>query len=204
MNNTCKCCLKPITTTWTELGSQSFNLDGSEHEKHYRIWAVSVASFINNKLQFIKKDPEEIITNMTYGELEHIIESNIKLKLGTYYQSQTDLREEWLAPKLFTMNGINYYVGGVIDGREDGEVIELKTTWTTKTKMQNVIDKAKTQADLYGWIDDSITEVKIKIVNLAKPNLSTTVHHRTEPGMVPDYLHRYVKDQKSAIKQYNF
>lgn len=201
----CKCCLKSVKVVYGNDGSQSFNLDGSEHEKHFRIWAVSVASFINQKQPFLQRKPDELITDMTYSELEQIIESKIKLKLGTYYQSQTAYREEWLSPKPFEVDGITYYVGGVIDGKENGVTVELKTTWgTSKLKMKDVIDKAKTQADIYAWIDDSITEVKIDIVNLAKPALSTVVHYRTEPGHTPEYLHRYIKEQKNSIKQYNF
>lgn len=201
----CKCCLKPVKVIYGNEGSKSYNLDGSEHQMHFRIWAVSVSSFINQKQSFIQRKPDELIADITFKELEQIIDSQIKLKMGTYYQSQTSYREEWLSPRPFEVNNITYYVGGVIDGKDNGEIVELKTTWVTKkSKIIDVINRAKTQADIYAWIDDTITEVKIDVVNFAKPDLSTVIHYRTEPGHTPEYLHRYIKEQKNSIKQYNF
>lgn len=201
----CKCCLKSVKVVYDEIGSKSFNLDGSEHEKHFRIWAVSVASFINQKTEFTERKPDELINDMTFEELKQLIDNQTKLKLGSYYHGQTSYREEWLSPKSLQVDNTIYYVGGVIDGKEEGKVVELKTTWVTnKSKIKNVIIKAQTQADIYAWIDNSISEVKIEVVNLAKPNLSTISHYRPEPGHVPEYLHRYIKEQKNSIKQYNF
>ena len=51
-------------------GYETFNLDDTIHEKHYKIWASSVASFIHYPSAYEKLDPESKVGELTVSELE--------------------------------------------------------------------------------------------------------------------------------------
>lgn len=122
--------------------------------------------------------------------------------IGKYYHGQSGFKEIWLSPKKFPHDGVDYYVSGTVDGIEDGTLIELKTTWfSSKTKIQSVINRAQRQADIYSWMG-GYKEAKIIIKNLSKPELDETVHYRPQTGDIEELLAAYIIKNKESIKMY--
>ncbi len=199
----CDCCKETIKKIKNETNDyDNYNLDDTPHEKHYKIWASSVASFSHYKDRLEKLDPDSKVGDLTIKEFENQLDMKLNLKFGKYFHGQAGYKEIWLDPKKFTHHNVDYYVSGNIDGEEDGKLIEMKTTWvTSKVKIQSVIDKAKTQADIYAWIAD-YKEVKIIIKCLAKPDLDTIVYHKTQPTQVEALLGTFIEENKNQIKQY--
>jgi len=112
-------------------------------------------------------------------------------------------KEKWLKPKLFVYDETNYYISGNVDNLDGNIATELKTTWVTaKYKINQVVQRARTQADIYGWMDNSITKINIEVVNLAKPELNYVESYAPEVGHVPEILHNYIASNKHLIKGY--
>jgi len=199
----CDCCKKRIKKIKTVAGEyENYNLDDTIHEKHYKIWAQSVASFLHYPLAYEKLNPESKIGELTVSELERFLEGKLNLKFGTYYHGQSEYDEVWLAPRKLTFDGIDYFIAGNIDGNVNGVLIELKTTWVTaKYKIQSVIDKAKIQADIYAWIG-GFQKAEIIVKNLAKPKLSTTISYEPDTLDVKANLLNYIEKNKHLIKKY--
>ena len=199
----CDCCNQSIKKIKNEdYTYTSFNIDGTEHEKHFKIWPASVASFFHFDKLFVKLDPGKKVGELTIGELDSVIEFKLNLKFGQYYHGQSGLKEVWLTPKKFTYNDVDYFISGNVDGIDDGVMIEFKTTWvSSQTKMERVIERAQTQADIYSWIRD-FKEAKIIVKNLAKPELDTTVTYTPNPSNVEEILRTYIDENKDSIKKY--
>lgn len=199
----CDCCRKTIKKIKNaSYNYDNYNLDDTPHEKHYKIWASSVASFSHYQNVFDKLDPQSKVGDLTIEELERQLEFKLNFKFGQYFHGQSGLKEIWLTPKKFTHCDIDYYVAGNIDGDEEGRLIELKTTWvTSKIKLEGLIERAKTQADIYAWVAN-YKEAKIIIKNLAKPELSIDVFHRTQPEQVEELLATYIEENRGQIKKY--
>lgn len=199
----CDCCKKSIKKVKNQDFSYSnYNLDGSEHEKHLKIWVASIASFFHYDKTFEKIDPDSKVGDLTIGELETILDFKLNLKFGQYYHGSSGFKEIWLNPKKFHYDNIDYFVSGNIDGVENDVLIELKTTWvSSQTKMQGVIERAQTQADIYSWIAD-FKEAKIIVKNLAKPELDTTVAYRPNSSQVEEMIIAYIDENKKSIKKY--
>lgn len=199
----CDCCGKTIKKIRNEdytFTSQNFN--GTQHEKHYKIWVASVASFAHYAEPFQKIDPQTKLSEMTMADLDTMLEFKLNLKFGQFFHGQSGFREIWLPPKKFVHNDIDYYISGNIDGVENGTLIELKTTWvSSKTKMEGVLERAQTQADLYAWVGN-FEKAKIIIKNLAKPKLDTTVQYTPNTSNVESILATYIEENKDSIKQY--
>lgn len=177
-------------------------MDGTEHEKHFKIWAASVASFFHFDKPFVQLDMDKKIGELTIAELDSLLESKLNLKFGQYYHGQSGFKEVWLPPKKFTHNDVDYFVSGNVDGIEDGVLIELKTTWvSSQTKVEGVVERAQTQADIYAWMGD-FKEVKIIVKNLSKPELGTTISYSPNPSTVEDILTTYIEENKDNIKKY--
>ncbi len=199
----CDCCGKTIKKVRNEDYTYvNQNLDGTEHEKHYKIWIASVASFSHYSKSFQKVDPQTKVSELTIEELDKMLEFKLNLKFGQYFHGQSGYDEIWIPPKKFVHNGTDYYVSGNVDGVENKTLIELKTTWvTSKTKMGRVLERAQTQADLYSWAGN-FEKAKIIIKNLAKPELDTTVEYRPNISDVESILSTYIEENKDSIKQY--
>ena len=199
----CDCCNQKIKKIKNEdFTYSSQNLDGTEHEKHFKIWVATVASFLHFDKIFQKLDPEKKVGELTIGELETVLESKLNLKFGQYFHGQSGYKEIWLTPKKFIFDNVDYYVSGNVDGIEDGTLIELKTTWvSSQTKMQGVLERAQTQADIYAWAGD-FKKAKIIVKNLAKPELDITTDYLPDPSHVEELLTTYIEENKDLIKKY--
>lgn len=199
----CDCCHKQIKKIRNPDGVfESFNLDDTFHEKHYKIWASSVASFAQYDSLLAPLDPTAKISDLTIEAFDNMLDMKINLKFGKYYHGQSGLKEIWLTPKKFIHHGINYYVSGNVDGIESETLIELKTTWvTSKTKMQPVIEKAQTQANIYAWIG-GFKEAKIIIKNLAKSELDQTIQYIPDTSNIESLLVTYIDKNKERINKY--
>ena len=199
----CDCCSQTIKKIRNhDYTYSSYNSDDTPHAKHSKIWVASIASFSHYDKTFEKMNPDSKIGELTVKELENLIELKLNLKFGQYYHGQSDYKEVWLAPKKFEFNGADYYVSGRVDGVVDNVIIELKTTWVSSgTKMNGVVEKAKTQADIYAWMS-GYKETKIIVKNLAKPELDLTVHYRPNVSGVEVLLNKYIEENKEFIKQY--
>lgn len=198
----CDCCEQDLKIIRGDDGSTSrYNTDDTPHEKHPKIWVSKLASFELYGQTPEELDPDIKIGDMTYRQLEQMIESRINFKLGQYYHGQSGYKEKWLKPRRFTCQGVNYYVAGTIDGEENGRVVELKTTWATKARMDRIIEGAKIQADGYAWIA-GYKEAKIIVKNLLRPELDDVALYVTRPGRIDDMLVRYVHANKNTIKRY--
>lgn len=76
------------------------------------------------------------------------------------------------------------------------------STWvSSKTKMQGVIERAKTQADIYAWIGE-YKEAKIIVKNLGKPELDEDVFYHPDPTTVENKLITFIEEKKDQIKKY--
>ena len=199
----CDCCKKTIKKIKNKDGSyDNYNLDNTLHEKHYKVWASSVASFIHYPTKYAALDPDSLVSNLIVSQLDIHLEEQLNLKFGAYFHGQSKYSELWLAPRKFRYSGTNYYVSGKIDGAEGSILIELKTTWhTAKYKMKSVIERAKLQADIYAWIA-GYEEARIIIKNLAKPELDDKLYYKPDPTNVKDHLVNYIGNNPDLIKQY--
>lgn len=199
----CDCCKKTIKKIKNEIGTyESYNVDDTPHEKHFKIWASSVASFSQYPTMFERIDPKSKVGDLTVEQLDQQLEYKLNFKFGQYFHGQSGYEEIWLTPKKFSHLNIDYFVAGNIDGDDSGRLIELKTTWfTSKYKIQSVIDKAQTQADIYAWIGN-FKEAKIIVKNLAKPSLSIETFYRPQPEQVEELLVTYIEENRSLIKKY--
>jgi hypothetical protein len=199
----CDCCKQKIKKIKNQdFTYTSYNLDDTEHKKHLKVWVVSIASFFHFDKTFEKLDPESNVGNLTIGELDSMIEFKLNLKFGQYYHGQSEFNEIWLPPKKFNYEGIDYFISGNIDGVENDVLVELKTTWvSSKTKMQGVIERAKTQADIYAWIG-GYKEAKIIVKNMVKPELDETVAYRPDTSQVEEMIIAYIDENKNSIKEY--
>jgi len=199
----CDCCRQTIKKIKNDSNDyDNYNLDDTPHEKHYKIWASTVASFSHYKDRLDKLDPDSKVEDLTIKELENQLEMKLNLKFGKYFHGQAGYKEIWLTPKKFTYCDVDYYVSGNIDGEQDGKLIELKTTWvTSKAKIKPVVEKAKTQANIYAWMAD-YKEAKIIIKCLAKPELDIIVFHKTQPEQVEALFSTFIDENKNQIKQY--
>ena len=199
----CDCCNETIKKIRNDDYTYSnCNLDDTPHTKHNKIWVASIASFPHYEKTFEKLDPDSKIGELTVKDLDNLLELKLNLKFGQYYHGQTDYKEIWLTPKGSHFENIDYFVSGKIDGVENDILIELKTTWvSSKAKMNGVIDRAQTQADIYSWMA-GYKEVKIIVKNLAKPELDTVVNYRPDISKVESLLGTYIEENKEFIKQY--
>jgi len=199
----CDCCKKQIKKIKTDAGGyENYNLDNTIHEKHYKIWASSAASFMHYPSVYEKLDPESKVGELTISELTSFLEGTLNMKFGQYFHGQSGYDEVWLTPRKLTFNKVDYFVAGNVDAIVDDVLIELKTTWVTaKYKIQSVIDKAKIQADIYAWIG-GFEEAKIIVKNLAKPKLDVTVSYRPDKSQVETNLINYIEENKQLIKKY--
>lgn len=199
----CDCCKQQIKKIKNQdFSYTSYNMDNTKHEKHLKIWVSPVASFFHYDKTFEKIDPKSKVGDLTIEELETILEFKLNLKFGQYYHGQSDFKEVWLSPKKFNYDNVDYFVSGNVDGIEDGILIELKTTWvSSKTKMQGVVNRAQTQADIYAWMGD-FSEAKIIVKNLLKPELDITIAYRPDTSQVEEMLITYIDENKKDIKKY--
>ncbi len=199
----CDCCKKTIKKIKNKDGIyENYNLDDTIHEKHYKIWASSVASFIHYPSRYEKLDPESKVADLTISELDSHLEEQLNWKFGTYFHGQSKYSELWLTPRKFHYSRVNYYVSGKIDGAEGSILIELKTTWhTAKYKIKSVIEKAKLQADIYAWIA-GYEEAKIIIKNLANPDLDDMIPYRPNTSNIETHLINYIEKNIDLIKKY--
>lgn len=199
----CDCCRKTIKKIKNDSNDyDNYNLDDTPHEKHNKIWASTIASFSHYKEPFAKVDLDSKVGDLTLGELENQLEMKLNFKFGKYVHGLAGFKEIWLTPKKYTYCDVDYYVSGNIDGEEDGKLIELKTTWvTSKAKIQPVIEKARTQADIYAWMAD-YKEAKIIVKCLAKPELDTIIFHKTQSEQVESLFSTFIDENKEQIKQY--
>ena len=199
----CDCCKQQIKKIKNQdFSYTSYNMNDTEHEKHLKIWVSPVASFFHYDKIFEKIDPKSKVGDLTIEELDTMLEFKLNLKFGQYYHGQSDFKEVWLSPKKFNYENVDYFVSGNVDGIEDGILIELKTTWvSSKTKMQGVVDRAQTQADIYAWIGN-FSEAKIIVKNLLKPELDTTIAYRPDTSQVEEMLTAYIDENKKDIKKY--
>lgn len=199
----CDCCKKTIKKIKNNTGTyENYNLDDTQHEKHYKIWASSVTSFIYYPSKYEKLDPDSQVADLTVLQLDAHLEEQLNLKFGEYFHGQSRYTELWLNPRKFHYFGVDYYVSGKIDGTEGSVLVELKTTWvTTKSKIKSVINKAKIQADIYSWIA-GYEEAKIIIKNLAKPELDNIISYRPDPTNVENNLLNYIRHNQELIKKY--
>ena len=199
----CDCCNETIKKIRNDDYTYSnCNLDDTPHTKHNKIWVASIASFSHYEKTFEKLDPDSKIGELTVKDLDNLLELKLNLKFGQYYHGQSDYKEIWLTPKGSHFENIDYFVSGKIDGVENDILIELKTTWvSSKTKMNGVIDRTQTQADIYSWMA-GYKEVKIIVKNLAKPELDTVVNYRPDISKVESLLGTYIEENKEFIKQY--
>ncbi len=199
----CDCCKQQIKKIKNQdFSYTNYNLDDTEHEKHLKVWVASVASFFHFDKTFKKLDPDSKVGGLTIEDLDSWIEFKLNLKFGQYYHGQSEFNEIWLPPKKFNHKGIDYFISGKVDGVEDDVLIELKTTWvSSKTKMQGVIEKAKTQSDIYAWIGN-YKEAKIIVKNMVKPELDETVAYRPDTSRVEEMVAVYIDENKSSINRY--
>ena len=199
----CECCRRQIKKIRNaDNVYESFNMDGSPHQKHYKVWASAVASFEHFGSSYAQPDPSSKVGDLTVEQLSRMMDTQINLKFGKYLHRESGFKEIWLTPRKFVHGGTDYYVSGTIDGIEGEKLVELKTTWySSKAMIQSVIRRAETQADIYAWVA-GYKEAKIIIMNIPKPELDQTVHHLTQPDRAEGLLAEYIQKNKDAINQY--
>jgi len=84
----CDCCKKQTVKKLESAGYVTYNLDETPHEKHLKVWAVSVASAHHKIGEYEQNDPDEKIGEMTFAMLERHIENKLNMKFGSYYHGQ--------------------------------------------------------------------------------------------------------------------
>ena len=201
----CECCnkrIKKILDTDTNK-YENFDLDGMPHQKHYKIWASSVPSFMVHGPKE-QVDADASVNTLTIGQLDDRIHNKVAAMFGTWLHAQSGYTETWLKPRKFVYKGIDYYVAGNVDGEDKDKkrVIELKTTMGHKTQtIRGIIHKAEMQADIYSWIA-GYTEARIIVKSMSRPAADAAEDYKPMPGRVEELLATYIDQNHQDINQY--